>query len=162
MKIVAIADTHIPQRAEKLPQKFLDNVSDTDLFLHAGDLVDMSVLRELENIAPVKAVWGNMDSFETRKYLKQKEIIDAQGVKIGLIHGWGNPDNLVEVLKDEFKSDNVNIIVFGHSHKPLNKKVGSVLFFNPGSLTDMFISDYTSYGVIEVNESNFKAKIEKL
>jgi putative phosphoesterase len=162
MKIVAIADTHIPVRAEKLPQKFLENVSDADLFLHAGDLVDISILKDLESIAPVKAVWGNMDSPETKKYLKQKEIIDVQGIKIGLIHGWGNPDNLVELLKNEFKSDDVDIIVFGHSHKPLNKKNGSVLFFNPGSLTDTFFSDYATYGVIEVNKNNFKTRIEKL
>lgn len=61
----------------------------------------------------------------------------------------------------KFKSDNVDVIVFGHSHLPLNEKRSGVLYFNPGSPTDDIFSPYNSYGIIEVSY-NISAKIIKV
>lgn len=161
-RITVIADTHIPAKAEHLPEAFLKKAKDTDLFLHAGDLVDLSVLKELEAIAPVKAVWGNMDPLEVHKKLRQKELIKVEGIVIGLMHGRGNPLGLLALLQDEFKNDSVDIIIFGHSHKATNSKIDNILFFNPGSLTDMLFSSCASYGTIEVEGKNYQAKIERI
>lgn len=162
MKIVVISDTHIPARAPELPNAFLEQAKGADLILHAGDFVDVSVLKALEKIAPVRAVCGNMDSSDLRKILKQKEIIKAGKITIGLMHGVGRPADLTMLLKNEFKNEKVNIIVFGHSHEPLNKKIGKILFFNPGSLTDSFHSGFASFGVISIESGAFNASIEKL
>lgn len=162
MKIVVIADTHMSDRAEKIPEDFLKQAKDADLILHAGDFVDLSVKKMLEEIAPLKAVWGNMDPLPVRNALKEKEIIEAEGVRIGLMHGRGHPDNLVNFLKAEFQKDNVDIIIFGHSHQSLNKKIDEILFLNPGSLTDIFFSDFPSYAVIQIDNGKYKARIEKL
>ncbi|MEW6170088.1 MAG: metallophosphoesterase [Candidatus Omnitrophota bacterium] len=162
MKIIVISDTHIPDRAPMLPEEFLNKIKGADLILHAGDLVNLSVIEQLKSIAPVKAVWGNMDGSKVKEQLRQKEIIKLEGVTIGLIHGWGNPNNLIEVLKNEFKNEKIDIIIFGHSHRPVNTKSENILFFNPGSLTDTFFSDFASYGVIEINKNKYSAKIEKL
>ncbi len=162
MKIVVVSDTHIPARAQELPNTFLEQVKDADLILHAGDFVDISVLRALEKIAPVRAVCGNMDSPNLRKILKQKEIVKVGKISIGLMHGVGSPADLTSLLKEEFKKDKVNIIVFGHSHQPLNKKIGRTLFLNPGSLTDSFHSGFASFGVISIEKGAFSATIEKL
>jgi putative phosphoesterase len=162
MKITIIADTHIPDRADKLPEGFLKKSRDTDLFLHAGDLVDLAVLEELRSIAPVTAVWGNMDPLSVRKQLKQKELIKAEGITIGLMHGAGNSINLISLLEEEFQADGVDIIVFGHAHKPIQVNIDNILFFNPGSLTDTFVASYASYGTIEVKGKKYVTKIERI
>ncbi|MBU2541189.1 MAG: YfcE family phosphodiesterase [Candidatus Omnitrophica bacterium] len=162
MKVVVISDTHIPERAEQLPTSFLEKAKDADLILHAGDLADISVLSELKKISKVVAVWGNMDSPEVKKTLKEKEIIKIEDISIGLMHGRGHPNYLIKFLTEQFRSDAVDIIIFGHSHKPMNKEIDDILFFNPGSLTDDFFSDYASFGVIEIKTGKYKAKIEKL
>ncbi|PIQ84899.1 MAG: hypothetical protein COV73_06465, partial [Candidatus Omnitrophica bacterium CG11_big_fil_rev_8_21_14_0_20_43_6] len=58
-----------------------------------------------------------------------------------------------EVLKDAFKEDGCDLIIFGHSHKSMNEKIGKILFFNPGSATDIFAA-YNSYGIIELSQGS--------
>lgn len=162
MKIGVISDTHIPDRISQLPQSMLEDFKTTDMIIHAGDLVDLTVLEQLSAISKnIKAVWGNMDPYEIRKKLPKKEIIQVGKYKIGLIHGWGAPGGLIELLKEEFKDDHVNMIIFGHSHQSLNEKIGGVIFFNPGSPTDKIFSAFNSYGMVEINDK-IEARIIKL
>ena len=162
MKIGVIADTHIPDRAEDVPQEILENFKGVDMIIHAGDLVDLKVLDRLKTVCPnVKAVWGNMDSYDTRKKLPEKEIIKIANYKIAIMHGYGHPNKLMDLMAKEFKDDNVNLVIFGHSHTALNEKKGNVLYFNPGSPTDKIFSPYNSYGIIEIN-NGIEAKIIKL
>jgi len=162
MRIGVISDTHIPDKANAIPQKVLDEFKKVDMIIHAGDLVDLSVLEELKSTCKnVKAVWGNMDPQEARKVLSEKEILGVGKYKIGIMHGYGAPNRLVELLTEIFKNDDVDLIIFGHSHSPLNEKRGNILFFNPGSLTDKIFAPYNSYGIIEINDT-IKAEIIKL
>ena len=162
MRIGVISDTHIPDKANAIPQKVLDEFKKVDMIIHAGDLVDLSVLEELKSTCKnVKAVWGNMDPQEARKVLSEKEILGVGKYKIGIMHGYGAPNRLVELLTEIFKNDDVDLIIFGHSHSPLNEKRGNILFFNPGSLTDKILAPYNSYGIIEINDT-IKAEIIKL
>ncbi len=162
MKIIIVSDTHVPERAEQLPSGFLDKAAGADLILHAGDLVELSVLEELKKISKVVAVWGNMDPLEVRKALKEKEIVKADGISIGLMHGRGHPNYLIHYLQEAFRNDRVDIIVFGHAHKPSSSRIDSTLFFNPGSLTDTIASDYASYGLIQTQGDKYTATIERL
>lgn len=150
MKIGVISDTHIPKAAPDLPQAVYSNFAGVDMILHAGDFVELGVLRKLETIAPVKAVYGNMDTDEVRNSLPAKEIVNAGGFTIGLIHGRGNPNGLVKLVKSEFKNG-IDVIIFGHSHTPFNEKIGKTLFFNPGSPTDTVFAPYNSIGILELN-----------
>jgi len=161
MRIGVIADTHIPDRADDVPQQILEDFKHCDLILVAGDLTTSFVLQRLKKIAPVTAVFGNMDLPEVVNVLKRKEVITCGRFRIGLFHGFGHPDRLVEQLKNEFKDDNVDVIIFGHSHRPVNEYVGKTLFFNPGSPTDRVFAPYNSYGIIEVNDK-IKAEIKRL
>jgi len=159
MKIGVISDTHIPINAENLPGEIIKHFKDADMILHAGDLVELSVLENLLQIAPrVEAVRGNMDSKTVQAKLPEKKIIKADKYNIGLIHGWGPPDNLIERIEKVFK--NVDIIVFGHSHQPVNEKHGGILFFNPGSATDTIYTPQRSIGILELDEK-IKAEIIK-
>ncbi len=152
MKIGVISDTHIPDKSKHLPQAILDAFKQVDMVVHAGDLVDLEVIAELGKVcAKVFAVAGNMDSQAVKNKYPLKEFLDVKGFKIGIMHGWGASLGLVDVLKAAFKEDNCDIIIFGHSHKPMNELIGATLFFNPGSATDA-AAGYNSYGIIEIND----------
>ena len=162
MKIGVISDTHIPDKAEDIPKKILDEFKHVDMVIHAGDLVDLSALEALKGVCGnVKAVWGNMDPEEVRKTLPQKETFKAGNFKVGLMHGWCHPAKLIELLTEAFKNDKVDLIIFGHSHCGLNEKKGGILFFNPGSATDKVFAPYNSYGIIEINDK-IKATIIRI
>ena len=152
VRIGVISDTHIFTN-ENLPKKLLDDFEHVDLVLHAGDLVNLSVLEQLKKVAPtVKAVWGNMDPPEVRRALPDKEIITINQFRFGLTHGLGTPSNLITTVREKFKEERLDCIVFGHSHLPFNEIIQSVLYFNPGSPIDRFFAPYNSYGILEVDK----------
>jgi hypothetical protein len=162
MKIGVIADTHIPDRAKDIPQQILNAFKGVDMVIHAGDLVELSVLDKLKTACKdIKAVWGNMDPYEVRRVLPEKEIIRAGNYKIGIMHGYGPSNKLIDLLAEIFKEEAVNIIIFGHSHSAVNEKKDDILYFNPGSPTDKIFALYNSYGIIEINDK-INAKIVKV
>lgn len=161
MKIGVIADTHIPVSAKKLPQKVYDHFKDCDLIIHAGDAVELSVIRDLKTLAKVKAVRGNMDSDELKRVLPEKIVFTAAGKRIGVMHGRGPGFKVVQFVEKAF-GEKPDIVVFGHSHKPLNKKKGGTLFFNPGSATDLVFAPYRSFGIIEIDGNDIRSEIIKI
>lgn len=153
MKIGVIADTHIPVQAQSIPKKVLLGLEGMDMIIHAGDLVSIDVLKELLDICPdVRAVYGNMDPGELRDNLKEKEIIKINNFKIGVAHGQGIPSQLIELTTNIFRDDDVDMIIFGHSHSGLNLKKGKILYFNPGSPTDKIFAPYNSYGIVTIDD----------
>lgn len=163
MRIGVISDTHIPERAKEIPKKIMDDFKNADLILHAGDITDEKVLDTLRGICKnVRAVWGNMDPAELRKKLPEKDIIAAGGINIGLAHGSGNPLKLIDLLEEVFKGERLDIIVFGHAHYPVNKKINNTLYFNPGSATDKIFSPFNSYGILEIEDKEIKADIIRI
>ncbi|MBU1753585.1 metallophosphoesterase, partial [bacterium] len=162
MRIGVTSDTHIPVRGHSLPAILIQEFSNVDLILHAGDILTMDVLRELEKLAPVKAVYGNMDKPETSEQLQQKMIIEVESVKIGLFHGSGSKIGLASRIKKEFSNNTtpiVDCIVYGHTHVPECRFEDNILFFNPGSPTDTVFAPYRSFGIIEVNGNKIKGKL---
>ena len=161
MKIGVIADTHIPVTAKELPPKVYEHFKDCALIIHAGDIVEMHVLEELEKIAEVKAVYGNMDSHEIVNNLPEKISFEAEGKKIGVVHGKGSASKIIENVKQSFTKKQ-DIIIFGHSHVPINKTIDGILLFNPGSATDRIFSPYRTIGIIEIEGGEVRAEIIKL
>lgn len=157
MKIGVISDTHIPVNCESISEKIKKCFSGVDMIIHAGDLIELDVLQQLEDISPrVEAVCGNMDSQSAQNELPQKKVIKAGKFKIGITHGWGPPSDLMDRMAYEFK--NVDVIIFGHSHQPVNQIKNGVLFFNPGSATDKVFAKETTVGIIEITDK-IKGKI---
>lgn len=149
MRIGVISDTHIPRACPNLPPKIVEAFKSVDMILHAGDLVEIKVLRDLEKLAKTVAVYGNMDDAEARRQLRDREIIKAGGFTIGLIHGCGPTINIIDRVQKEFP-EKVDVIVFGHSHTPVNVVKNGTLFFNPGSPTDKIFAKFNSYGILTV------------
>ncbi|MFH1552101.1 MAG: metallophosphoesterase family protein [Candidatus Omnitrophota bacterium] len=161
MKLGVISDTHIPVSAKELPPEVYDYFKDCDMIIHAGDAVEISVIDELEKLAETKAVWGNMDSPEVRQRLPEKILLDAGGKTIGVVHGKGPALKVLQEVSKEF-SKKPDIIIFGHTHTPLSEERNGTLFFNPGSATDRVFSPYRSFGIIEIDGNDIRAKIIKI
>ena len=149
MKIGIIADTHIPANEEALPARVKQYFQGVDMIIHAGDLVEGSVIDELRRLCPrVEVVSGNMDSPSLQSQLPKKKTLRVEDIVIGVVHGWGAPREVPDAVRKEFQ--NVDVIVFGHSHQPLNERRGPVLLFNPGSATDTVFAPYRSVGILTV------------
>ncbi len=131
------------------------------MILHAGDLISLDVLGDLEKIAPVAAVSGNMDNSDTKAKLPKKQVIKIDKYRIGLIHDPGNLKKKGEILKNYFPTDKLDILIFGHTHIPICDTYKKTIFFNPGSATDTIFAPYKSVGLIYLN-STIKTKIIKL
>lgn len=158
--IGVISDTHMPKRALALPKEVWDGLQGVELILHAGDLADESVLTELEKIAPVYAVHGNIDPPELKAKLPEKRIIEYKGFRIGLTHGAGEYGSTLGRVMDAFRDEELHAIVFGHSHKPYNERINGTLIFNPGSPTDKRFEVYYSYGLIIPQETKLVGKVK--
>lgn len=162
MRIGVISDTHIPEQAKDLPQNIYGAFRNTDMVIHAGDLTDLIVLDKLKTVCKdIKAVWGNMDPYDVRKKLPEKDIFKIGNYKIAVMHGYGHPNKLVELVAGIFKEESPDLIIFGHSHAALNEKKGDILYFNPGSPTDRIFAPYNSYGIIEINDK-IESKIVRI
>lgn len=125
MKIGLISDTHGLLRPEVFT--VFDGV---EHILHAGDVGDPDILIELNAIAPVTAVWGNVD-YDLRDQLLETAQLTLDGVEIAMIHGqqFGSP----RPTKVAGRFPDADLVVFGHSHQPLIEAVGESLAVNPGS-----------------------------
>ncbi len=159
MRIGVISDTHVPTAAARLPLAVFDLFRGVDLILHAGDIVELSVLAELGALAPVEAVAGNMDDDEARLRLPQKKIITIGKYKAGLIHGKYKIDMQRKLIRREF--DQVDLIVYGHSHTPFWGQEEGVYFLNPGSPTDKRYAPYNSVAILEAGDQ-LKAEIIRI
>ena len=151
VRVGVISDTHIPKAALDLPEAVYAELKKVDMILHAGDLIEKAFLEKLERIAPVHAVFGNMDMHALKACLPQKEVIKINSFRIGLIHGYGPPTRLIGAVSKEFTR--VDAIVFGHSHVPVNEVIEKRLFFNPGTPTDKVFAAFNSFGVLEIGDS---------
>jgi len=149
MKIGVISDTHLLHCDEILLRIVENHFKDVDIILHAGDLVSLDVLDAFRG-KKVMAVCGNMDGAEVRKSLGEKMLIEAEGFRIGLIHGWGMPFGIEKKLRKQF--DDIDCLVYGHTHHAsINSKDG-ILYFNPGSATDRRFTKRNTVGILELGE----------
>lgn len=160
MLIGLISDTHIPDRARILPQNVIDAFSDVDLILHAGDLTTPEAINELESIAPVMAVQGNMDRVNGID-LPKARVIEAEGLRIGLIHGEVYPRADTQQLLYLAKELDADILVSGHSHQPKIEQKEGILLLNPGSPVVPRLADRTVM-LLEIKNKEVDVEIIKI
>jgi uncharacterized protein len=137
MRLAIISDTHLPRGTRALPAGCVERLRAADLILHAGDFVALSVLDELQALGPaVAAVHGNVDDAAVRAALPERRVVEAGGVRIGMVHDAGPARGRLERQRAAFGG--CAAVVFGHSHIPLHETSadGAFQIFNPGSPTD--------------------------
>ncbi|MBN2026686.1 MAG: metallophosphoesterase family protein [Actinobacteria bacterium] len=147
-RVMLVADTHIPKVGDALPGRLMEECEGADLILHAGDLIDMSVVEELNSLAPTRAVVGNMDLPEVKSLLPEKTVVEVEGKLVGLIHGWGPPMGIERRVMSRFSG--VDVVVFGHTHKALITERKGTLLVNPGTPNDRRFSDRLSCAVLSI------------
>jgi putative phosphoesterase len=135
VRIAIISDTHLPRGSRVLPAACMERLKSADAILHAGDIVALSVLRELEGLGPpLHAVHGNIDEPAVRGVLPAVRMVEAGGARIAMTHDGGPAGGRLERLRGRFPD--ADAAVFGHSHLPLHEQRGAFQIFNPGSPTD--------------------------
>lgn len=151
-KVLILSDTHIPARAKKLPRILLDACEKADLILHAGDWQTLDVFFELSAYTETIGVGGNVDPWEIVDRFGKKKIVTVENLKIGIVHGDGISKTTEQRAVEAFADDEVDLIIFGHSHIPIMKELNGVTLFNPGSPTDKRRQPQYSFGTLEIGE----------
>ena len=160
MLIGLISDTHIPDRMKELPEKVFEAFKDVEMILHAGDITSQEVIEKLEEIAPVTAIQGNTDRIVGLN-LPKTAVVEAEELKIGVIHGEVYPRADTQQLHYLAKQLDVDLLVSGHSHQPKVEKVEDVLLINPGSPTVPRLADRTIM-ILEINKKEVDVELVKV
>jgi uncharacterized protein len=152
VRLLLIADTHIPTRARDLPAQVWDEVADADVVLHAGDWVTPELLDELESrAARLVACWGNNDGPELRARLPERADVELAGVRFTVVHETGAATGR-EARMSRIYPD-CDVLVFGHSHIPWDTTTKTGLrLLNPGSPTDRRRQPFCSYMTATVSD----------
>src|SRR4051794_31577137 len=135
MRIAVVSDTHLPKGSRRLPEECTARLAAADLILHAGDLVTVSFLEELRALGPeVAAVHGNVDEPALRTLLPAERVVEAEAIRIGLVHDAGPRAEREARLVRRFPG--CGAVIYGHSHLPEVQRVEGVWILNPGSPTE--------------------------
>lgn len=157
-KILIISDTHMPRKGTMIPGPIIKVLHDgVDCILHAGDWTQESVFEELKMYAPVYGVRGNVDNGTWSSTLPEKVILEIEDVKIAIVHGHlGKGRSTPERAFRLCENDDVEVIIFGHSHIPFHEVKGNKILFNPGSPTDKRKQKQFSFGLATVDRTTIK------
>lgn len=168
MRIGLLSDTHVPDAAKGLPAQVADVFRGVDMILHAGDIYQLSVLDELQAIAPVLAARGDDDHFRLLQdpRVKEKHRLEIDGLKLGLSHIVPYPEWVWQPLDERMKKDfggPMDILVFGDTHEPLVETYKGVLLVNPGSATLPFYRPRLgTVGMLTIELGKARAEIIQL
>jgi putative phosphoesterase len=146
-RIGIISDTH-----GLLRQEAVERVMGVDVIIHAGDIGNQEVLDELEQVAPVFAVRGNMDRGEWAETLPLTRLVDVGEIAIYVLHDLEKLDIIPEAA-------GVSLVVSGHTHQPRKERKGDVLFLNPGSAGPERFNKPVSLAMVEVIGQELRAEM---
>ncbi|MFC7339772.1 metallophosphoesterase family protein, partial [Haloferula chungangensis] len=97
-------------------------------------------------------VYGNVDGEDMKRLVPRRQLLNVEGYKIGVVHGHGEKKTTEKRAAAEFEEEDVDLIIFGHSHLPLLKFSKKTMLFNPGSATDKRRPPHYSFGKITLNK----------
>ena len=160
MRVAVISDTHVRKHLSKIENLIEEKLKDVDLIIHAGDFTNSKTLPYIKKHFNVIAVYGNNDKEETRQVLKEKEIITLENYKIGIYHGHGDNKTTLDNVYATFENENLDIIIFGHSHKPFITTRDKTLIINPGSPSSKRKERFYSYIILDLLPSGIEVNLK--
>ena len=151
MRVVAVSDTHAPRRWKGCPPAVAEHLRDADLILHAGDVCVPSVLDELAAYAPVKVVLGNNDGPDVAAWGAPETLeFELDGLPTAMVHDSGSAVRRTARMSRRFPG--AELVVFGHSHIPMDETGDRVRIFNPGSPTDRRRQPHGTIGLLAIED----------
>ena len=161
MRVVVLADTHIPDFARTLPPALVRDLVDADLILHAGDVTTAAVLDELARYAPVRVALGNNDRPDVRRWGAREVVrLALDGLPTVVVHDAG--PRLGRAARLARRYPEARLVIFGHSHIPLIERSGRLTLLNPGSPTWKRRQPYPTYAVVTVRAGRLRAAIRAM
>jgi uncharacterized protein len=156
MRVVVLADTHAPRRWKSCPPLVAEQLRRADVILHAGDVCTAAVLDELSGYAPVLAVAGNNDGADVAAWGAETTLqADLGGLRVAMVHDSGAAPGRLRRMRRLFPG--AELVVFGHSHIPLDDQDGGLRIFNPGSPTDRRRQPHGTLGVLRIEAGRLAA-----
>jgi uncharacterized protein len=156
MRVVVLSDTHAPRRWKSCPPEVAEHLRHADVILHAGDVCVASVLDELAQYAPVTAVCGNNDGPDVVAWGAPETVeLDFAGLRVAMIHDSGQATGRTARMRRRFPE--ADLVVFGHSHIPMDVTGDGVRVFNPGSPTDRRRQPHGTVGLLDVEDGGLRA-----
>jgi uncharacterized protein len=151
VQVVVLSDTHAPRRWKTCPPAVALRLRGADLILHAGDVCTAAVLDELSDYAPVLAVLGNNDGPDVAAWgAPETRELELDGLPVAMIHDSGARQGRLSRMRRRFPG--AGLVVFGHSHIPLDETAGELRIFNPGSPTDRRSQPQGTIGVLRFDD----------
>jgi putative phosphoesterase len=151
VRVVVLSDTHAPRRWKQCPPGVAAQLRRADLILHAGDVCTAAVLDELAGYAPVQAVLGNNDGPGVAAWGAPPELAtDLGGVAVAMLHDSGQATGRLARMRRRFPQ--ADLVIFGHSHIPMDQSAGGLRIFNPGSPTDRRRQPAGTIGLLEISD----------
>lgn len=156
MIVVVLSDTHSPRRWKGMPASVAQQLVDADVILHAGDVCTVDVLESLADFASVHAVLGNNDLPEVADWGAPETLeLELDGLRVAMIHDSGQATGRTRRMRARFPS--ADLVVFGHSHIPMDVEGDGVRIFNPGSPTDRRRQPYGTLGRLEIRDGRLES-----
>jgi uncharacterized protein len=151
MRVAVLSDTHAPRRWRACPPAVAAQLDSADVILHAGDVCIVDVLDELAQWAPVHAVRGNNDGPQITEWgAPETLLLTLDGLRVGMIHDSGPATGRGQRLRRRFPD--ADLVVFGHSHIPMDQTPGGLRIFNPGSPTDRRRQPRGTMGLLDIRD----------
>jgi hypothetical protein len=150
MRVIALSDTHAPRYWKSCPGAVARLLRGADLILHAGDVCVPEVLTELAGFAPVHAVLGNNDGPAVADWGAPETLeLDLAGLRVAMIHDSGAKPGRTRRMRRRFPD--ADLVVFGHSHIPLDETGDGIRIFNPGSPSDKRRQPHGTVGELRIS-----------
>jgi putative phosphoesterase len=165
--IIILGDTHI-NSFEELPKEILKEIKNSDWVIHVGDYTSKEIVNGLIKLKGerFKGVYGNADPIYVRDMLKSREIVDINGKKIGITHpaSGGSEENLEANVIADFEKDELDALIYGHTHESKIISTKKFLLINPGKgyLETNFFGPPTTIVILRIEDDGIQGTIKEI
>lgn len=154
-----LSDTH----SQAWPLELEEAWRKADGVVHAGDFCRWT---DVEKCSREKKIFygvrGNMDEPDAVRRLPEMAFFSCEGLRFGVIHGQGAPEAVFGFVQRALADKNCDVVIFGHSHRPMIETKGRTIYINPGSPTDLIFAPYRSFVWLIVERGNARPRLVRI
>ncbi len=152
VRIGVLSDTHI-HHMDDFPPSLMDTLKRFDMVIHLGDFVCPELVEYFRSLNNFYGIAGNHDPRCVKAILPRADVIEVNGKRLGLLHGYWFPLFTQHRSIARFRKEKVDAILYGHTHVIRNEIAQNIRFFNPGSAFALWPAPWKTYGILSVGET---------